>query len=362
MRWSLFAALSISSFVLPGMAVFAAAGAPEGIRISGPHSHDNLTVFFIHGASTPGKVPLTLEEALAKRVVQVRETGNVNQLDIENLGSDAVFIQAGDIVKGGQQDRTLVASLLLPPKSGRIPIDSFCVEQGRWSARGKEDVKNFASAAGHVPSREMKIAMQAPPVAAPRPTAGADTSTERRIHTQRTAPASDTGERQRKVWEGVSKVHKRLEEKVGAPVTSPQSASSLQLSLENKKVIAAKQAYVDALRAPGEAQADIVGYVFAINGKIASADVYASNGLFRKMWTKLLDAGATEAIGQRSDTPAAAPSIEEVTAFLAGAERGKASEKLLTAGLRLQSRDGEQAYLFETVGAKGFLHRNYLAK
>jgi hypothetical protein len=360
MRWSLLAALSLTSVVLPGMAVFAAAGAPEGIRISGPHSHDNLTVFFIHGTSAPGQVPLTLEEALAKRVVQVRETGNVNQLDIENLGSEAVFIQAGDIVKGGQQDRTLVVSLLLPPKSGRVPIDSFCVEQGRWSARGQEDVKSFASAAGHVPSREMKIAMQAPPVAAPRPPAGADTPRARRVQT--VAPADDTSERQRKVWDGVSRVHKRLADKVGAPVTSPQSASSLQLSLENKQVIAAKQAYVDALKAPGEAEADIVGYVFAINGKVTSADVYASNGLFRKMWAKLLSAGATEAIGHRSETAAAAPSIEEVTTFLAGAERGTASEKPLTAGLRRQSRDGDRAYLFETVGATGFLHRNYLAK
>src|SRR5204863_7082054 len=99
---------------------------------------------------------------LAKRAVEVRETGNVNQLEIENSGSEPVFIQAGDIVKGGQQDRTLMVSLLLPPKSGRIPIASFCVEQGRWSARGKEDVKTFASSASSIPSREMKLAMKAP--------------------------------------------------------------------------------------------------------------------------------------------------------------------------------------------------------
>ena len=49
-------------------------------------------------------------------------------------------MQSGDIVKGGQQDRVLTVSLMLPPKSGRIPIASFCVEQGRWPARGKEDV------------------------------------------------------------------------------------------------------------------------------------------------------------------------------------------------------------------------------
>ena len=88
-------------------------------------------------------------------------------MQIENLGNDEVFVQSGDIVKGGQQDRVLTVSLLLPPKSGRIPIASFCVEQGRWTARGKEDVKTFATASAVVPSREAKIAMKAPAPPAP---------------------------------------------------------------------------------------------------------------------------------------------------------------------------------------------------
>ena len=118
MRWSLLAAISMSPFVLAGLAAFGAAPAAEDIRVTGPVTHENLSVYFIHGRSTPGKVPLTLEEALAKHVVEVRETGNVNQLEIENLGNDEVFIQSGDIVKGGQQDRALMVSLVLPPKSG----------------------------------------------------------------------------------------------------------------------------------------------------------------------------------------------------------------------------------------------------
>jgi hypothetical protein len=160
----------------------------------------------------------------------------------------------------------------------------------------------------------------------------------------------------------VSRVHKQLADRVGAPVTSPQSASSLQLSLENKKVVDAQKAYVEALKGPGEAQADIVGYVFVINGKINTADVYPSNGLFRKMWTKLLNSGVTEAIALRNEPRAETPTAESVTAFLAAAERGTANEKPLAAGLRLETREGEKAYLFETAGPSGFVHRNYLAK
>ena len=140
-----------------------AAFADPGMRISGPHVHANLAVYFVHGVSAGGAVPLTLQEALAKGQVQVVETGRVNELQIENTGAEQVFIQAGDIVKGGKQDRVLTVSFLLPPNSGRVPIASFCVEQGRWSARGKEDQAKFSSAGEAMPSRAALLAMAAPP-------------------------------------------------------------------------------------------------------------------------------------------------------------------------------------------------------
>ena len=361
MRWSLLAAVSIAPVVLFSIAGFGAAQTSDGVRISGPVTHENLTVHFIHGKSAAGKVPLTLEEALVRRLVQVRETGNVNELEIENLGNEEVFIQSGDIVKGGQQDRTLMVSLVLPPKSGRIPIASFCVEQGRWSARGHEDSKNFSTAAASVPSRQMKLAMKAPkPAPTPIPTAGDPTRDPPRAAV-RTA-ATETSERQRDVWESVRQTQAKLSDRVGAMVNSAQSASSLQLALENEKLIDAQRAYVNALKAAGEAEDDIVGYVFAVNGKLNSADVYPSNAMFRKMWGKLLNASVTEAISQKDEPRADAPSVETVTAFLTDAERGAASEKTLNAGVRLETRAGEQAYLFETARADGWVHRNYLAK
>jgi hypothetical protein len=352
MRWSLLAAISASPLVLSALAAFGAAPSSDAVRVSGPVTHENLTVYFIHGPSAAGKVPLTLEEALAKRTVQMRETGNVNQLEIENLGSDEVFIQSGDIVKGGQQDRTLMVSLVLPPKSGRVPIEAFCVEEGRWSARGREDVKNFSSSAAAVPSRELKIAMKAPK-AAPAPSA----DLRRNAY-----GAGETSMRQSEVWAGVRKMQGSLTNTVGAPINAAQSPSSLQLALENEKLQDVQRAYVDAIKTAGEAHGDIIGYVFAVNGKLNSADVYPSNGLFRKMWAKLLNASVTEAIGHKDGAREPAPSIEAVTAFLSDAERGTASEKPLNAGLKLDTREGDKAYYFETTRATGWIHRNYLAK
>jgi hypothetical protein len=347
MRWSLLTAVSASPLMMLSLIGLAGAQAPEGQRISGPVVHENLAIFFIHGKSAPGKVPLTLEEAMAKGVVKVRETSNVNQLEIENLGTDEVFVQSGDIVKGGKQDRTLMVSLLLPAKSGAIPIASFCVEQGRWTARGREDAKNFSTASAAVPSREMKLAMKAPMPA---------------------APAAETSVRQQQVWDNVQKTQSRLTGNLGASVRSVQSASSLQLALESEKLMDAQKGYINALKAAGENEDDIVGFIFAVNGTLNSADVYPSNGLFRKMWNKLITASVIEAIGHKDEPAVAAPSIDAVTAFLAAAEAGKASEKALNAGVRLETREADQAYLFETARAASpaapaaWVHRNYLAK
>src|SRR5271165_4927707 len=139
MRVSMLAAVSVSPLIMLALTALGAAQTTDAARVTGPVVHENLAVYFIHGKSAPGTVPLTLEEALTRGVVQVRETGDVNELEIENLGNEEVFVQSGDIVKGGRQDRSLMVSLVLPPRSGRIPIASFCVEQGRWSARGGEN-------------------------------------------------------------------------------------------------------------------------------------------------------------------------------------------------------------------------------
>ena len=357
-------------FTLAAMAVSAAAfglGSAQPARslaqpkLSGPYLHDNLAVYFIHGQSAGGPVPLTLVEALAKGTVKLRETGSVNNLEIENTGDADVFIQAGDIVKGGQQDRVLMVSMILPGKSGVVSIGSFCVEQGRWSRRGVEDVRQFASAAEGLPSREAKLAMKAPPKpAVAYPDASATTSTVRR-----TSPIvrDETSTRQAEMWAAVAGVQNKLSERLGAPVAAAQSTSSLQLSLENDKVKATRAAYIAGLEDKA-VDGDIIGYVFAVNGRINSADQYPSNGLFKKMWSKLLAASATEAIGEAGkSTASAVPSTGDVAAFLAQAEAGKSEEKPIGALARQELRDNEKSLYVEARKADGaWVHRNYLAK
>ncbi len=351
-------------------------------RISGPHVHENIAVYFIHGASSPGPVPLTLAEALAKKQVRVIETGNVNALAVENLGQEAVFIQSGDIVKGGQQDRVLTISLLLPKGSGKVSIDSFCVEAGRWAARGTEDKTQFSSSGYALPSREAKLAIRMPAKpqaevsAAPRTAGstaqsnGASNGVEQRRLGAIPRQDNDTSERQRKVWNEVARIQDGLSASVGSRVAEPKSATSLQLSLENEKLKAARDAYTAALEKLPEGQGDIIGFAFAIDGRINSADVYPSNGLFQKMWSKLLTASITEAVGARGKKQAAAatppPPAAAVQAFIDAAEAGKAHEQTVGGLMKQNTRDADSALFVETVtvGAAraSFVHRNYLAK
>src|SRR6266508_464874 len=178
----------------------------EGYRLEGPFTQGNLTVFLIHGQDKiKGTTFITLQEALIQKKVIVRETREVNELSIENISSEEVFVQSGDIVKGGQQDRMLVVDLILPPRSGKIPIAAFCVENGRWSRRGNEEVTTFNSSSNVVASREVKLA------------------------------AKSRGS-QGEVWREVAAAQDKLSANVGGSVKNQASPTSLQLALENKEV------------------------------------------------------------------------------------------------------------------------------
>lgn len=367
MPWSQL--LSIAAMLALPFTSFAA-HADAGITgVTAPATHDNLAVYFVRGTSAPGPVPLTLQEAISSGAVTVHETGDVNELVIENTGSEEVFVQAGDIVKGGRQDRVLAVSLSVPAKSGKVPIGAYCVEHGRWSARGKEDAHRFASADKALPSREAKLALLNPEQPRPVGTANAEPrrqSAERtRTPEQRQLGSFPMQSRQEEVWAHVRKIQSGLSASLNERVTSEVSASSLQLSLENEKVAFAKAAYLDALLEKGAGEPDIVGVVVAINGRVSSADVYPSNGLFRKMWPKLLEAAAVEAIGSKNAPSSPAPEADAVRGFIETAEAARPTSSPADPQLpvRRTVRDSDKSLLIEAERSDGTLiHRAYVAK
>jgi hypothetical protein len=303
--------------------------------LSGPYVHANLTIFLVHGKNLIEGNFLTLQEALEQKKVVVYETKEVNELAIQNLSNQDVYVQSGDIVKGGQQDRMISIDFIVPPRSGRLPIAAFCVEQHRWSRRGNESVAGFTSSVDVVATKDIKLAAK--------------------------KSNSQSG-----VWENVTVAQKKLSENVGTTVNSTVSESSLQLAVENSKVQETSAAYIKALSGIVQGQSDVIGYVFAINGQVNSADVYASNRLFKKLWPKLLKSNAVEAIAElQQDQEFEPATAEHAKAFLAESEDGKISEKDVTKRVKLVTRENEQHIFFETRDRKlkdAWVHRNYIKK
>jgi hypothetical protein len=304
-------------------------------RLSGPYTHKNLTVFLVHGKDLTTKPFLTLQEALAQKKVRVYETKDVNELAIQNLSNDDIYVQSGDIVRGGEQDRMISIDFIVPPKSGRMPIAAFCVESGRWSKRGNEPAAVFASSTNMVATKDLKL-------------------------------AAKRAQSQQAVWENVSVAQEKLSKNVGGTVNSATSASSLELSVEDSKVKESTAAYINALSDILRNKSDVIGYVFAINGQVNSADVYASRALFAKLWPKLLKASAVEALAELNPDLQPKPIADDtVRTFLAESEQASAATKEVTRRVRVVTREDDKNIFFETQDRQqkdGWIHRNYIRK
>src|SRR5262245_28548046 len=170
---STFAALTILAVIWAAAAAFTAAQPAQappasGARftLQGPFTHENLAVYVVHGSTNDGRDYITLDQGLAARTVSVREKGGqagqdrseVNTLEIENRSDQWLFLQAGDIVQGGKQDRTIMTDLVLAPHAGPQPLQAFCVEHGRWTP--SRDGLAFSGNPGIVAGAALKLAIQ----------------------------------------------------------------------------------------------------------------------------------------------------------------------------------------------------------
>jgi len=306
------------------------------LTVSAPVAHDNLAVYVVRGPDEfdAGNV-MTLQEALDRGLAVVHETGNVNMLAVENRSDDQeLFLQSGDIVKGGRQDRLIASDMVLPPKSGKVDCPANCCEQSRWTGRGTEAASYFAKSTDFAVGNDIRIA--------------------------------NATRAQGEVWANVDKAQKQLSEKVGKTVNAAASPTSLQLALEDKDLAAKLAAYERALARAAD-YPDAVGVVVAVNGKVVGADVYGSAKLFKKVWPKLLKAAAADALAQMpKDVPVpAAPRVWEAEKFLASAagaaerqaDRGNAGLELrdeVTAAVGIEEINADVLTTARDVG----LHQN----
>lgn len=292
------------------------------LKIGEPQTHANLTIFPIEGEDRMDtRNVLTLSEALGRKgMVEVKETGNVNELTVQNFDPEfVVFIMAGDIVKGGKQDRTLGSDLPLTKASGVVPIGAFCVEQGRWRARGAEDVTKFTSSANAVATKEGKVALR-------------------------------RSKAQNEVWDSVAKAQAKISGNVGKSVAAAPSPTSLQLSLEDKELKRQNEAYIKALKDVVEKNPKALGFVCVINGYLNGAEIFAGHDLFRRAWPKLLEAASTEAISELKEKKSQdAVTIEKAMEFLAAAEDASATKEQIHKDFWSVTGENDATLLFQTI-------------
>ncbi|MBN4071057.1 hypothetical protein JYT72_00975 [Crocinitomix catalasitica] len=242
----------------------------DDVDFSEPINFKNLQLFMISGETSADNlnyVPLNV--ALENNWVEIIETSEVNELAITNTSDEIVFIHAGDIIKGGKQDRTLAYDMIIGPKTKKEKLVSFCVESGRWSKRGEENSDYFASNTKMLSSRKQKIA------------------------------ATLDGE-QGSVWSGVSDQQSKLSANMSyyyntdVNVTDNESASSLELTLDNEELAEMKTDYLDKFKSL--IKENTIGFAYAINGELYNVNIYNNKQLFVDLYDKLLTAAIVEAI------------------------------------------------------------------
>ena len=324
----------------------AEAAPPTGI--SGPYSHDGLSVFLIQrsaagwvqGARASVIRYLTLEQAMTQKKVVVHETGQVNDVAVENISAEPVFLQAGDIVKGGRQDRMVTNDFVLPPRSGKLPLAAFCVEQGRWRPRGSEPARAFS------------------------------TSTE--LAAVRFEPKSMWN--QMSVWQKVVELQEALASRLRkdpraaglstglSAVRDAASPTSLMLTQASRPVEEAVSGYTKALSGLVREETNAVGYVFAINGALKNADLYASPQLFAAMWPKLLKSAALEAVRQGPSRAASVVDASTVLAFVREPRNVPETTTVVARKTKLIQRDGSGHAWEESRDGDNWVHRSVVAK
>jgi len=280
-----------------------------GTKLLTPIQVDSLTLTPIvadpktatAAAPTPQVDVLVLDEAMASKKVRIKEieSESVNNLTFINKSEQPVFILAGEVIIGGKQDRIIGTNTIIPPSSTQtVPV--FCVEHGRWDNSSKEFTTAKALAHGRLRGK-----------------------------------ASFTT--QSEVWNEVSEKNAARKTKNGTDtyrqVAQQQSDGSLKTW--QKKVD-------DALgKLPAADRSKMIGYVVALNGKVATVDMFQSPTLFKKLEAKLLKSYVTEAVDLVAAKDIKPTTSKQVYDFIDDAESAAEEEAYSTRAAKAYKKSGK---------------------
>jgi hypothetical protein len=247
--------------------------------LSGPYTHENLTVFLLHADEQDGRDFLTLDEGLTTGTVKIseKEQEQVGELVIDNRSNRPLYLQEGERLQGGKQDRTIIASLVVPAHSGPTPLPTFCVEQSRWSEGDKG--RHFGFVAN--------------PALAPKGVRGAAK-----------VEGSQDG-----VWNTVMVQKATAVDAFQASNTN----SSINETFDAPEVRKVSDEYARALGNVVRQHPDAVGVVVLVNGQFEEANIYPTHAVLNKLFPRLIQSYAIQAVMLRGQAGGQSlPSANEV--------------------------------------------------
>ena len=268
-------------------------------RLLDPVTYENISIFPVVTSSTQDTSPfLTLDEGLSSGEVIVNEQGaaglartrdgrpapqyntgaSVNQLVLINRGKRPLLLLAGELVSGGKQDRIIAKDRIVAPGAEPLPLDVFCVEHGRWSSGSQ-----FAASKTivHPSVREQAAVKQSQTDVWAAVTAGS------------TAEAAPASPRASLSADNLSSVMR--EEAPTQSYDKIYKSKRVGGSVDNFVEVVQKRFAKATSGLKGE---HLVGVVVAYGGEVAWSDIFASNDLFDRYWSKLLRSYAVEALAR----------------------------------------------------------------
>ena len=228
---------------------------PPVFSVHQPMVYQNLAIFPLKLQDGSKQLNLlTLDEAIKREYIVIKEVadGQVNTVELENISNSWIFLLSGEIIAGAKQNRMIGKDTLIPPKSGKIKEQVFCVEHGRWVHESEKFGSNEVNC-----NMDVRQA------------------------------AKQTGD-QSTVWYKVSENTK---------ISNKENPTGkFDVIYEDKDIQKKIDEYTKIFSNLIKENKDMTGVAVVIGSEIKGVDVFGDRELFEKLWPKLLKSYITDAL------------------------------------------------------------------
>jgi hypothetical protein len=228
---------------------------------------------------------------------------DVNHLLVTNHSTKSLYLMPGEIIIGGQQDRTIAQEYVIAPAKEPTPIEVFCVEHDRWQGRSPAEtamiveganssltLESTNSYAGFASIARGGIAVHQPKaedLARQAATGGKFIGSVGSV-SKGARLAVQGNKDQTIVWDAVALEIQKSGVNGGDGAFTENYAEP--------EAVNRLEPYLAALLKPVIDRQNVVGVIVAIDGKMETLDIFESTPLFRRMWPKLLKSYALDAV------------------------------------------------------------------